>query len=482
MGSLFQLAVGGGQALARPGQTPLGSSLSRKSPDERFPTTPRPDDDVDWTALPSFLTLAIEEAVEHFEHYSRMESSESGGIHPPPSTGEPGSECEQPSPQPNVLWAMWMLETVMMLEERYWETDQSSLDGTAEGNSFIECTQLKTRSNGHEFSGNNNDHIMPLTMAVGAARSSRAFTAVLLSASSRRLNVKLRCLAYSLCANILNRSLSAASLCKFFSQGQPKAAVPDGKATTTKGLHHNGGHAQPQDEYFLPSQERALARAFSAQLRNEVSTRNLSSPLLKSQLELLTQWLQRRQAVGGEGKTDKHRMSEYAWTVTELYPGPDCPFPLDTSSYPSHQELENWDVATPVVAGPDDGGDIFEAEQPTHTQIGGPRRPGTAESEPSVLSTVPESSVLVKADATCLMPMLVETVTATSVALSWGDWQGDDHPSELMKGIDGDGVMGTTHAGQGKRASTLVQALRAKARFAGGLRHGPGLVLKVRGT
>lgn len=479
MRSLFQLAVGDGQALARSGRDPLESPFSKKSPNERPPTIPRLDDDIDRTALPSFLTLAIEEAVENFEYYSHMGTSESGAVHPATSIEASGSRCRQSPPQRSALWAMWVLETVMTLEERHRDTDHSSFGGTAEEKFCIESTQPPNRSKRYDVSRNGDCHMMPLSVAVGAARSSRAFTAVLLSTSSRLLNVKLRCLAYSLCAKILNRSLSAAAVCKFNPQRQSEAGVPGEQATTTK--HHDGGHAQSQDEYFLPSQERALAREFSAQVRNGISTRNLSSPLLKSQLELLAQWLRRRQTVGGEAKTEKFRISEYAWAVTELHPGAYFPFPLETSIY-TYQELENCDVATSVVAGRSNGGDGFEAGQPTRTQIGGPRRPRTAESEPSALLTMPESSSPVKAGVMGLMPMLVETVTATSVTLSWGDWQDDDHPSELFKEIDGDDVMGKTQTSHGKRASTLVQALRAKARFAGSRRHGLGLALKVRGT
>lgn len=414
-----------------------------------------------------------------------MESPTPGRpIYSPLCAGEPGGEREQPT----LLWAMWIVETVMGLTRKNREIDQYFPNRTADENSAVSSCTLPPSDSSmrHSICGKVDHHATPsLSVALSTAWSSRAFTAVLLSASSRRYNAALRCSAYSLCASMLDLSLSDASVSE---HDQRRSEVREGqnRTETTPEETHNGhvDQTQPQNGgYVLPSQERAVARAFSEQLRSGASMRNLSSPLLKSQLELLVQWQLRKKALGDEGSTEKYHVPDSVWGTTEPQPGIDSPFVFDNlPTYAWRQTEESWDAATPFVAGPGGAGDVFEVDHPTNTQVVGPRRPGTADSEPSALSNLPGCSVSENTASTDTTRMFIETVTATSVTLSWGGWHED--PSDLVAGADGDGsICTTTHQaghGSGSRASTLVQVLRAKARHAGGRRHGPGVVLKVR--
>lgn len=485
MRSLLQLAANPEKASCPGRGTGSLRPSSTQSQGNRLSTARSPEEMGDRTELSSFLTSVIEQAVSHFEQYSHMENLNPGRpMYQSLCAGEPDGEREQPT----LLWAMWIMETMTELTREDRERYRYFPNRTADEDSAVSsCIQPPSDSTmRHSVCGKVDHHATPsLSVALSTVWSSRAFTAVLLSATSRRYNTTLRCSAYSLCASMLDVSLSDASASE---RDEGRSEVRGGehhKATTTE-VTHNGrvDQTQPQNGgYVLPSQERAVARAFSEQLQSGASMRNLSSPLLKSQLELLVQWQRRKKALGGEGSTEQCHVPDSVWGTTEPQSSIDSPFVFDNSStYACRQSEEGWDAATPFVAGPGGAGDVFEVDHPTNTHVAGPRRPGTADSEPSALSNLPGCSVSDNTASTDITRMFIETVTATSVTLSWGGSHED--PLDLLAGADGDGSICTTShqavQGSGSRASTLVQALRAKARHAGGRRPGPGVVLKVR--
>lgn len=482
MNFLFQLAASSAQTCTGWVRSFEELTLVKGFVDDGLPSGVRPE--AGWralSALPAFLALAIDEAVDYLEQKLQAESGAgSMGVHAASCIGGK-SKREQPSTRPNNLWAMWVVATVMKICETQHRPCRSSAVGKAETVASASGARPSSGAGTSAVAGSVEGHMRSLASALNSARSARTFAAVLLSASSRRLDFNLRCIGYLLCAEMINRSLSDVPIGSLPSKDPSEAGEKVGEATTTKkgAFHHTVPQSSPQDEFSSPSRERVLARDFSLQLRHEISTKRLSSPLLQSQLELLAQWQRRKPTTDGE--TCRNGIND-AWDMTEPCSSEGSQFPLDTSACASCEQVQSWGVATPVVAGPGGGGSGFEGAQRGDTRMARSRRPSTAESDQSALSNMPEFSYPTNIPAVRRIPVLVEVATATSVTLSWGGWVEEDRGSDSLAGADGYGSMHTVCIGQGGRASTLAQALRAKARHMDGSRreHAPSLVLKVR--
>lgn len=379
---------------------------------------------------------------------------------------------------------MQVIETLLVLESTYrgmgWPSRARSHDS---GSSITgERHSIWAMPSGHD-DGDAGSGANAVILAVTSARSPQTLAALLCPAVARNLDTAVRTSAFTLCSHILNTSRIGTA------DASPIQTTPKNARAPERSKTHVVQPAEfKEDEFALSSQERALARAFSARLRNEVSTKPLASSLAQSQLELLVQWQVRRSAADGD--TGKHtscprHLHEEGSCPSEQAKGGNTMSSRDMWSPCCRERIDNWDVATTVLAGVEGGFDSFDTAQSKRPRMMGSRRPGTAESETSAISNIPAPSFPGKLTSGNKYALLVEAASATSVTVSWGGWLDTDHGPELQVGIGGNGVAYPLSCSRAVGGSDLAQALRSKLKHAAGRRrqhHGPSLVLKVRAT
>lgn len=433
--------------------------------------------------LARLLTLFVREAISTFESEKAgsMNASVSATQEREAERGTRASKGEPLTLRSKYLWAFWVLETLLSLERRDREKTGGLHECLDRGSASTEPDPAVGAEN--DDAGDDLNSILP---EVASARSPQAFAAILRSAIGNDLDEGLQALAYSLCSCMFSLSRLGTPLFSGRSPvGHPDMEPAVGGATAVKSGVVRSVPPE-EDGYELPSQEHALARAFSIRLRSEVRTSSLSSCLLQSQLELLAQWEFRRSDVNANGvlrAQSTQRRSEEGWNQEQLKVGVEKTSSPDVWINTPGKCTNRWDVATALFAGAEGEGDGFEG---THTKSSRAaargRRVGTAESDASVLSTLPTPCLpenLFSADHNLL---LVEAVSATSVTVSWGGWLESGDEPELQVGVDSDGLAYPLAFGKVPGASDLAQALRSKLKHAASLRQeeGPRLILKVR--
>lgn len=434
--------------------------------------------------LARLLTLFVREAISTFEtdpavaKAGSTKASVSDTKERDAERGTRVSTCEPLALRSKYLWALWVLETLLALERRDREKGGAPRECPDGGGASTEPDWTVGGEN--DDAGDDLNSILP---EVASARSPQAFAAILRSAIGNDLGEALQALAYHLCSCILSLSRQATPMLSSSSPVGQHEMEPTSMAENSGVIR---SVPPEEDRYELPSQELALARAFSIRLRSEVSTSSLSSRLLQSQLELLAQWEFRRSAVNAKGALpaeSTHRRREEEWNHEELKAGVKKPSTPEVWINTPRKCTDGWDVATALFAGTEGGGDGFET---THTRdsraAARGRRAGTAESEASVLSSLPTPCLLGKLTPADHNSLLVEAVSATSVTVSWGGWFGSGDEPELQVGVGSDGLAYPLAFGKVPGASDLAQALRSKLKHAASLRQdeGPRLVLKVR--
>lgn len=429
------------------------------------------------------LTLFVREAISTFENEKAGSMSASVSV-----TGEREVEqgtrvgtCEPLALRSRYSWALWVLETLLALERR----------DRGKSRRLHECQYggVALTEPGLAMGGENDDAgdgLISILPEVALARSPQAFAAILRLAIGNDLDEGLQALAYSLCSCMISLSRVATQM----SSGSSSAGQPEMELAVGGGMPENSGviRSVPHEEnrYELPSQEHALARAFSVRLRSEVRTSSLSSRLLQSQLELLAQWEFQRSAVNADGvlKTQrKQQRREEGWNQEDLKVGVEKTTTPDVWINTLRKCANGWDVATALFAGAEGVDDGFDT---THTEsfraAARGKRAGTAEREAFELPNLPTpylSGDITSADHNSL---LVEAVSATSVTVSWGGWLESGDGPELQVGGGSDGLACPLAFGKVPGASDLAQALRSKLKHAASLRQdeGPRLILKVR--
>lgn len=466
------------------GQSPTNS---RESADEVGRTARIP-------SLRRLLMWFVREAISIFEgspspSASKVESESVGdnisatedqGDH----RGAHASTCEPLALRSKCLWALWVLDTLVSL----------GCGGLAKGGNpptYLlgeDASTPPTVKAGKETEDTAGDEQCSILPELASARSSQAFATVLRSAIGNDRDDMVQALAFSLCARMLSMarldpSIPASSL----SIGGHESNVT-ARPTAESKTHDNGAvcTSPREDEFELTSQEYSLARAFSARLRSQINTPTLSSRLLQSELELLAQWEFRRSPVNREGVVQANgapRPREGGWDQEEQKGGFEQPSTPEVWGN-AGRACDDWDVATALFAGVEGGGDGFESSRKrdswTTTKA---RRMGTADSEPSVLSSLPTPCLLGKLTPANHNSLLVEAVSATSVTVSWGGWSETGDDPELQVVIDsGDCLARPLAVGKVPGASDLAQELRSKLKHVACRRRdeGPGLVLKVR--
>lgn len=446
--------------------------LSEKwTKDDPTPSNSQSSDVARTARMPSLirlLTLFIHEAISTFETGPVLKNVGSTGADKQPTEeqnagrGRGTSVSELLAFRSNFSWALWVLDTMLKLESA-----ESTMDGpsSAPRDGRVPSTEpIRTTSAENENTSDDANLLLP---EVPSAWSPQAFGAVLRTANSNNLDESLQTLAYALCSNMLTLS----RLAKRIFPGSMVSSNASHETTETCLGSPEG------DGYTLPQQELALARAFSARLRSQISAPGPSSSLLQSQLELLAQWELRRSIVNG-----KNRPREEGWDLGKTKVGADKPPSPGDWVHTSQNGADTWDVTTGLFAGAEGGGNGFEIAPDTNSRAAGRgRRVGTAESEtslPSGLHTPPFSGALTPAHHNSL---LVEAVSATSVTVSWGDWFETGGEPELQVWVGGDGVALPVAFGKAPRASDLAQALRSKLKRATNRRRddGPSMVLLV---
>ncbi|CAM9356733.1 unnamed protein product [Ectocarpus sp. 12 AP-2014] len=362
----------------------------------------------------------------------------------------------------NFSWALWVLDTMLKLESA--ESIMNGPSSAPRDGRGPSTEPIRTTSAENESTSDDGNLLLP---EVPSARSPQAFGAVLRTANSNNVDESLKTLAYTLCSNMLTLSRPAK---RMFPGSMVSSNASHGTTETCLGSPEG-------DEYTLPPQELALARAFSARLRSQISAPGPSSSLLQSQLELLAQWELRRSIVDG-----RNRPREEGWDLEKTKDGAGKPPSPEGWVHTGQNGADTWDVTTGLFAGAEGGGDGFEIVPDTNSRAAGRgRRVGTAESEtslPSGLHTPPFSGALTPAHNNSL---LVEAVSATSVTVSWGDWFENGGEPELQVWVGGDGVALPAAFDKAPRASDLAQALRSKLKRATNRRRdeGPSMVLLV---
>lgn len=435
--------------------------------------------------LARLLKLFVREAISTFE------TEKAGSTNASISTTEERvaeqgtrvSTCEPLALRSKYLWSMWVLETLLSLERR----DRERRGGLYEcpGGSGASKEPERAVSGGNDDTG---DDLNSILLEVASARSPQAFSAILRSAIVKDLDEGLQASAYSLCSCMF--SVSRLATLKF--SGNPLVGQPEVEPAVAGGgmaVNNEAVRSVPpeEDQYDLPSQEHALARAFSIRLRGETRTSSLSSCLLQSQLELLAQWEFRRSAVnnadGGLRAQSTQRRREEGWNQEGSKVEVEQASTPDVWVNTAHKCTNDWDLATALFAGADGGGDGFETTHANGSRVAARgRRVGTAESESSALSSLPTPCLPGKLSSADHNSLLVEAVSATSVTVSWGGWFESSEEPELQVGVGSDGLAYPLVFGKVPGASDLAQALRSKLKHAANLRQeeGPRLVLKVR--
>lgn len=499
MGSFFELALvfikSGGRHGAWFSAKP---SLAQCAKDETPSANSRQSDEAVWitstATLTRLVTLFVAEAVSSIEHCptEAEDRHRNGGVNSSTSSDQGSGTSKPLSSSSNILWAMWVLDTLLLLEITY-----GGMEGPAHGHSDEggdDSIGPIGPVTGEDTSIVSED-VRSLGLAVASARSPRAFAAVLrvATATGNSTGKGLRVLACSVCAHMLDLSRHAPSFRRSAIGGCEEEASAD--TTTVSELYNHTDSptcGSAKDEYALSLQERSLAREFSTRLRTQVSMQSLGSPSLQSQLELLAQWELRRSIVSGKRALPSdgariHRLhdkdckkegptSEGNQTWTDKHSVPEV-WTCSTSEL-----TDSWDVATSSFAGVEEASNNSEMSVKTNGIVG-PKRSDTAESEASALSTVPTASRKDSSVQNQNMSLLVETASATSVTVSWGGWLHDaDHGPELQVGIGSNGIAYPMACGREAGASDLAQALRSKLSHAASRRQDqePGLVLKVK--
>lgn len=435
------------------------------------PSSSRSPDIARTARMPSLirlLTLFVHEAISTFETGPALKNVGFTGADEVPTDdqnagrGRSTSVSELLAFRSNVSWALWVLDTMLKLESA-----DSKMDGPPSGprdGTGASTEPVRTKSAENKNTSEDANLLLP---KVPSARSPQAFGAVLRTANSNNLDESLQPLAYALCSNMLTLS-------------RPVTRIFPGSMASSNASHETTETCwgSPEgDGYTLPPQELALARAFSARLRSQISAPGPSSSLLQSQLELLAQWELRRSIVNG-----KYRPREEGWDLEKTKVGADKPPCPGDWAHTGQNGADTWDVTTGLFAGAEGGGDGFEIAPDRNSRVAGRgKRVGTAESEtslPSGLHTPPFSGALTPAHHNSL---LVEAVSATSVTVSWGDWFESGGDPELQVWVGGDGVALPVAFGKAPRASDLTQALRSKLKRDTNRRRdeGPSMVLLV---
>lgn len=435
------------------------------------------------TSLAHLVRLFVHEAIATFEidPVPKCAESASHGLTTSERKFEAGmssSACGPLAFRSKYSWALWVLETLLEVKTAGHVEDGVSSKVADES---AGTGSVRTASGIGDDAGDDDNSVLH---AVASARSSQAFSAVLRSAISNDMGEILQSLAYSLCSRMLNKSR--------LTTPQPSNVSSPGlhviKTSTTESVKGNtlehAGVPEP-GKYALPTQEKSLARAFSARLRSQVSTPNFSSHLLQSQLELLAQWELQRSGVRGEPLSDAdstRRQREAEFEYDERKVSGKKPQSPQVWVNTGRKHADSWDVATALFAGMEGGSDEFDTTRARNSRVAGRgRRTGTAESEASALSCLPTPRFLGKLNPPHHDSLLVEALSATSVTVSWGGWFESGDEPELQVGVGGDGFAYPVAFGKAG-ASDLAQALRSKLKHASSRRRseGPSLVLKVR--
>lgn len=466
------------------------STSSRQSA-EAFWTTSTP-------ALTRLITLFVAEAVSSMEHGSTADRPKNGCVDSSTAPDQGGGGTGKPlALSSNIVWAMWVLDALLLLESTYGGME-GSVHGSSDesGDDSIRPIEPVMKREDESFVS---EDVRSFGLAVASARSPRAFAAVLRTiATGNSAGGDLRVLACSVCAHMLDLSRLAPSWRRSAAGRHEDEASADA-ATSSEFYHHasipTSRPTKPtKEEYALPLQERLLAREFSTRLRTQVSMQSLGSPSLQSQLELLAQWELRRSILSGK----RYLPSEGACT-RRFYPekstkeGPTSEGShqagTDKHSVPevwipsTSERSDSWDVATSSFAGVEEASDNkFETTQVKKYGTAGPNRSDTAESEAPAPSTVPTASGKDSSAQNQNVSLLVETASATSVTVSWGGWLGTHHGPELQVGIGSNGIAYPMACDREAGASDLAQALRSKLSHAASRPQGQesGLVLKVK--
>lgn len=458
-------------------------------------------------ALTRLVTLFVAEAVSSIEHSSTADRPRDTGAPDPSFSPSQGGGTTGNKPftfSSNILWAMWVLDTILLLERTYGGMEGAVHGCTDEGGDSVGPNGPATGE--EDQSSVASEDVRSLGLAVASARSPRAFAAVLrVATGTNSAGEDLRALACSVCAHMLDLSRFTPSFRPSVRSRNGGEASAD-TATTIESDHHNTTvpTSEPaKGEFALRLLEHSLARDFSTRLRSQVSMQSLGSPCLQSQLELLAQRELRRSSVidakrgvpskGTHCLPDKECRNQGSRSSKEgddneprsgkksQNEGPRC------EGNPTGAERsvpEVWDVATTSFGVEDAGGNNSEMTLPGKKKYAttlDSKRLDTAESEDSDLSTVPTTTPREGGSAQSAMSLLVETASATSVTVSWGGWLDTDHGPELQVGIGSNGIAYPIARGREAGASDLAQALRSKLSHAASWRREQesGLVLKV---
>ena len=475
-------------------------------------------------ALTRLVALFVAEAVSSIELGSADKTRNNGGADASFSSHQGSGTTGKPlTSSSNMLWAIWVLDTLLLLERTHGEMEGSIYGHKDESGGSVGSSGPAT---GEKDQSVASEDVRSLGLAVASARSPRAFAAVLdIAIGINSAGNGLRRLACSTCAHMLDLSRIAPSFRPYVTSQNGDEASADTTTTTAGSDHHTTTTTVPtseplKGEFTLPLQERLLARDFSTRLRGQVSMQRLGSPslspCLQSELELLAQWELHRSTVRGTKLSvpskstsrlhDKERQndgprSRREGQDEEPRSNKDCQSRGPTSKgtragngkkqhsapeawmHHAIKRTDSWDVATTSFAGVEDtGGNNTEMtlQGKQYAAIIGPKRLDTAESEDSELSTLPTSSGE-DGSAQNAMPLLVETATATSVTVSWGGWLDTDHGPELQVRIGSNGIAYPVDCGRETGASDLAQALRSKLSHAASRRREQesGLMLKA---
>lgn len=524
MGSFFELALVA--AKSRGGE---GAWLSAKEPslaqytkdddtppsthsrlsEEAFRTTSTP-------TLSRLITLFVAEAVSSIEHGSSSDKPpRTGGADTsftPDQGGGSGTGKPATSNSSNLLWAMWVLDMLLLLESTYGGMEKRITHGHSDDDSGGDFSTglIGPVMRGEETKSVASEETKSsLGLAVASARSPRAFAAVLrITAIGNSVGEDLRVLACSVCAHMLDLSRLAPTFGRpaYCTDRQEDKALADTTITTTAEYCHHAAtpiFEPTKDECALPLQERSLAREFSTRLRTQVSMQSLGSPSLQSQLELLAQWQLRRSTAhrkrnspskngtrtrrlhDDEERPKEGPRSERNRTGTDNKNSAVVPEIWTHSNSDERTDSSSWDVATASFAGVEEASDNSNSDmtQVKKFGIGRPKGSDTAESEASALSAELTAAPGKDNSSAQNMSLFVETASATSVTVSWGGWLDIDHGPELQVGIGSNGIAyPIACGGREAGASDLAQALRSKLSHAASRRREQesGLVLKVK--
>lgn len=505
MGSFFELALisiksEGGQGVWSSAKSPL---VARCTKDGTPPSTnSRQNDEAFWTsstpALTRLITLFVAEAVSSIEHGPTSDRPRNGGAESSITSDQGGDGTGKPlASSSNVLWAMWVLDTLLLLESTY-----GGMEGSARGRSDESGDDsfgpIGPVRKGEDESVVSED-VRSLGLAVASARSPRALAAAFhIAATGNGAGEDLRVLACSVCAHMLDLSRLAPSFGRSATGRHEDEASADAATAPEFPRRPFIPTSGPvKDECALPLQERSLAREFSTRLRTQVSMQSLGSPSLQSQLELLAQWELRRSTASGKKRGlglpserarthlyhDEETKKEGAMPEGTHQTGTDKHSVPEVWTHSTGERTDSWDVATASFAGVEEAGDNnSETTQVKKYGIVGPKRSDTADSEASALSAVPTASGKDSSTQNKMLSLLVETASATSVTVSWGGWVDSDHGPELQVGIGSNGIAYPVACGREAGASDLAQALRSKLSHAASRRQDQelGLVLKVK--